>query len=309
MATLELAGLTGREPDGTPVGPAWLRVPDGELVTLLGPPGSGKSTLVRTLAGLAETDGGELLLDGERATDWAPAERDLAVAFQDHPLYPHLSVRDNIAFGLRLVPVPEPEVRRRVEAVARELEVAVHLDRSPAQLSRPQRQRAALARALVRRPAAYLLDEPLAVQQPEVRHRLRSAVAALQRETGTTTLHLTGDQAEARAFGGRVAVLRRGRVEQADALSGPAASAYVAALLGAGLAPVTVAGGELRLGPASVPVPAGTALGGRDRVLAGVRPEHLTEIPPASGGIRLTAAVEGIDRGGPDLLAGLRLPG
>ena len=191
-----------------------LDVADGELVTLLGPSGSGKSTLLRMLIGLADITGGELRLAGERANDWAPAERDLAMVHQDYAPYPHLSVRDNIAFPLRMLGAPEGVVRRRVEEVAAALELTVHLDRGPSQLSGGQRQRVALGRVLVRRPNAYLLDEPLSQVDTGLRNRLRTPDHRLQRDTGTTTVYVTHDQAEAMTLGDRVAVLRRGRLEQ-----------------------------------------------------------------------------------------------
>ena len=308
MAALELDGLTGRG-----FGPLDLAVADGETVVLLGPAGAGKSARVRALAGLSGTTGGTLRLDGADATDWPPGERDLAVAFQEAPLYPHLSVRDNVAFGLRLVPVPEPEVATRVEDIARVLEVQVHLVRAPAQLSVPQRQRAALGRALVRRPAAYLLDEPLDRQSEDLRARMRTAVAGVQRETGTTCLYATASTADAQALGGRVAVLRRGRLEQVAELrelyEAPA-SAYVAGLLGASLVPAPVEDGRLRLGPATLELP--EAARGLSSVLAGVRPEDLAEEPlvgGAGGRVRFPGLVAGTEWSGAQPLAALRYVG
>jgi multiple sugar transport system ATP-binding protein len=301
VARLELAGFAGAG-----FGPLDLAVGDGELLVLLAPAGGGKSALVRAIVGLAAVAAGTLRLDGQDATAWAPGERDLAVAFADAPLYPHLSVRDNLAFGLRLVPVAEPEVRARVEEIARLLEVRVHLDRSPAQLSFGQRQRVALGRALVRRPAAYLLDEPLSGQQEGgLRGRMRAAIAAERERTGTTCLYATASVTDALALGGRVAVLRRGRVEQtgtAAELTERPASAFVAALLGASLVPAAVEDGELRLGPARVPVdrPDGT-------VLAGVRPEDLAE--DGAGSVRFPGPVTGSEWTGGQPLVALRYAG
>ena len=297
---IELDGFAG---DG--FGPVDLVVGDGELVVLLAPAGGGKSALLRAVVGLATAGAGTVAIDGRDATGWAPAERDLAVAFPDAPLYPHLSVRDNLAFGLRLVPVPEPEVRARVEAVARLLEVLVHLDRSPAQLSFAQRQRVALGRALVRRPAAWLLDEPLSAQEGQLRGRLRAAIAAERERTGTSCLYATGSVPDALALAGRIAVLRGGRVEQAGTvaeLTERPASAFVAALLGASLVPAAVEAGELRLGPARVPV---------DRadgpVLAGVRPEDLVEEGP--GPVRFPGLVTGQEWTGGQPLVALKYAG
>ena len=309
MARLELAGLAG---DG--FGPLDLAAADGELVALLGPGASGKSALVRVVVGLSGAHAGTVLLDGQDATRWAPGERDLAVAFPDAPLYPHLSVRDNLAFGLRLVPVPEPEVRERVEEIARLLEVRVHLDRSPAQLSAAQRQRVALGRALVRRPAAYLLDEPLSAQEGGLRTRMRAAVAGVQQAGGTTCLYATASVADAVGLGGRLAVLRRGRVEQTGTvaeLTQRPASAYVAALLGASLVPAAVSQGSLRLGPAAVPLPAAALdrLGGREAVLAGVRPDDLAEDAAPDGRVRFPGLVAGSAWTGGEPLAELRYSG
>ena len=250
---------------------------------MLGPSGSGKSTLLRMLVGLAEITAGELLLDGEPATDWAPAERDLGMVFQDYAPYPHLSVRDNIAFPLRLARTPEDDVRRRVEAIAAELELTEHLSRWPSQLSGGQRQRVALGRVLVRRPAGYLLDEPLSTQDPACGpvRRLLGLIA----RTGITTVYVTHDQGEAMALGGRVAVLWHGALQQVDtpeAVYERPANLVVASCVGspaANLLPATVAGGSLRLPMVDVPLDASARdrLGGRDRVVAAVRPEHLVD--------------------------------
>ncbi len=318
MARLELAGLTHTRRDGRRlVDGVTLEVADGELVTVLGPSGAGKSTLLRMLAGLAEVTAGELRLAGEPATDWAPAERDVALLHQDYAPYPHLSVRDNLAFPLRMLAAPAGVVRRRVEEVARALELTVHLDRGPSQLSGGQRQRVALGRVLVRRPAAYLLDEPLSQADGGLRSRLRTLIAQQQRDTRTTTLYATHDQAEAMTLGDRVAVLRRGRLEQV----GPPAEVYgrpatlaVAAAVGAGplsVLPATVTAGGLRLPMAEVVLdPAARArLGDRDRVLAAVRPEDVRAADRADRdrpGLRVTLPVAATEWTGSDQLVHLR---
>ena len=320
MARLELLGLTHARPDGTAVvDGVTLDVADGELVTLLGPSGSGKSTLLRMLVGLADITAGELRLAGERATDWAPAERDLAIVHQDYAPYPHLSVRDNLAFPLRMLDAPGGVVRRRVEEVAAALELTVHLDRAPSQLSGGQRQRVAIGRALVRRPNAYLLDEPLSQVDPGLRARLRTLLTRMQRETGTTTVYVTHDPVEAMAIGDRVAVLRRGRLEQVgrpQELYERPATLAVAAAVGAGrptVLPATVDGAVLRLPVADVPLdPAARArLAGRDRVLAAIRPEHVEEAarvdPDRAGhGVRFTLPVATTEWTGSELLVHLR---
>ena len=272
MARIQLVGVSNRDRGGAVVVEGVdLDVADGEVVALLGAARSGKSTLLRMIMGLDEIGAGELLLDGEPATDWAPAERDLGMVFQDYAPYPHLSVRGNIAFPLRLVGVPEDEVRRRVEGIAAELELTGHLDRQPSQLSGGQRQRLALARVLVREPGGYLLDEPLSTQDPGLRARLLALVA----RTGITTLYATQDQGEAMALGDRVAVLWRGSLQQVDtprAVYERPANLVVAASVGsppANLLPAEVAGDTLTLPMVDVPLPPSTharpgrAAGGR----------------------------------------------
>jgi multiple sugar transport system ATP-binding protein len=320
VARLELAGLTHARRDGTVVvDGVTLDVADGELVTVLGPSGSGKSTLLRMLIGLADITAGELRLAGERANDWAPAERDLAMVFQDYAPYPHLGVRDNLAFPLRLAGAPEGLVRRRVAQVAEILELTVHLDRAPGQLSGGQRQRLAIGRALVRRPNAFLLDEPLSQADPGLRDRLRGRLTQLQRETGTSTLYVTHDQAEAMTIGDRVAVLQRGRLEQVgrpqEVYERPASLA-VATAVGTGplnVLPATADGGVLRLPMVDVPLDPGTAarLAGRDRVLAAIRPEHIEEaarVDPdrAAHGVRFTLPVAATEWTGSELHVHLR---
>jgi multiple sugar transport system ATP-binding protein len=323
VARLELTGLTHTRRDGARVvDGVTLDVADGELVTVLGPSGSGKSTLLRMLVGLADITAGELRLAGERANDWAPAERDLAMVHQDYAPYPQLSVRENIAFPLRMLDAPEGVVRRRVEEVARALELTVHLDRGPSQLSGGQRQRVAIGRALVRRPGAFLLDEPLSQADPGRRSRLRTLLTEVQRDTGTTTLWVTHDQAEALTLGDRVAVLRRGRLEQAAApqeVYEHPATLGVAGCVGAGpltVLPATVAGDVLRLPMVDVPLDPATRarLDGRDRVYAAIRPEHVelaARVGPdrARHGVRCTLAVTATEWTGAEVRVHLRLPG
>lgn len=278
-----------------------LDVADGELVTVLGAPGAGKSTLLRMLAGLADVTAGELRIGGEVATDWAPAERDVALLHQDFAPYPHLSVRDNLAFPLRMLAAPDGVVRRRVEEVAAALELTVHLDRGPSQLSLSQRQRVALGRVLVRRPAARLLDEPLSQAEGGLRTRLRGLLAQAQRDTGTTTLWATPDQTEAMTVGDRVAVLRRGRLAQvgrpADVYDRPASLAVATAVGPLSVLPATAAGGRLRLLGAEVPAAAAPG-----PVLAGIRPEdvHDAAADPDRPGLRVTLAVADTGWTGPE---------
>lgn len=270
MARLELVGLSVCGPGGR--APALhdldLDVADGELLTVVG---VGKTALVRGLAGLADVPAGTLRIDGEDATDWAPAERDVAVVFADHAPYPHLRVRDNLAFPLRLAGLPGAAVDRRVREVAEQLDLTVHLDRWPRQLSGGQRQRLAIGRALVRpRPAAYLLDEPLS-GDPAARTRLRAALG------GVTTVWTTADSQEAAAVGDRVAVLRDGTLAQvgtAAELAERPGTLDIAALAPLTVLAGTVADGSLRLPIGTLPLATPVEL---DAVLVGIRPADLTE--------------------------------
>jgi multiple sugar transport system ATP-binding protein len=279
VSRIELRGLTGCGSDGRTavLHDIDLDVADGELLAVLGPSGSGKTTLLRTVIGLADVAGGELRLDGEAATDWIPAERDMAMVFQDHAPYPHLRVRDNLALPLRLARRPGPEVAARVGEVAGELGLSVHLDRWPSQLSGGQRQRVAVGRVLVRpAPAVYLLDEP-APADPALRARLRGLVR------GTTTLWATPDVAEAAAMADRVAVLRDGRLVQVGTpheLAERPTSLDVATLAPLNVLRGTVEDGALKLPIGTLPVdrPPGD-------VLVGIRPADLTD---SGDGVKLT---------------------
>lgn len=294
MAAIELAGLSVCGPGGTvALHGLDLTVADGELVTLVGP---GSSTLLRAVLGLAEVPDGELRIGGRDVTALRPAERDLAMVFQDHAPYPHLRVRDNLGFPLRFAGLPAAEVDARVREVAAALELTVHLDRMPSQLSGGQRQRVAIGRALVRRdPAAYLLDEPGSADA-RVRPLLRQRVA------GTTTLWACADPAEAAALGDRVAVLRDGRLEQVGTpqeLAAAPASLEVARLGPLSVLLGTADGTQLRTPLGTLPLGVGA-----DTVLVGIRPGDLHE---TGEGIRVTAlAGDGV---APDGTARLRHPG
>jgi multiple sugar transport system ATP-binding protein len=298
VSRIELAELSAWAPDrrGPVLHELTMTVEDGELLAVVGPPGSGKTTLLRALVGLADVAGGAVLLDGEDATDWAPAERDMAMVFQDHAPYPHLRVRDNLALPLRLAGLPADEVGRRVREAAERLELTVHLDRWPSQLSGGQRQRLALGRVLARpAPAAYLLDEPLSAE-PALRGRLRSMVA------GTTTVWATPDAAEAAAVGDRVAVLQDGRLVQLGTpreLAERPASLEVAAMAPLTVLPGSIEDGSLRLPIGALP----TDRPDRDSVLVGIRPADLR---PDGEGVRITLLNDGGAE--PDGTARLRHP-
>jgi ABC-type sugar transport system ATPase subunit len=192
-----------------------LPIGDGELLVLLGPSGCGKSTLLRLIAGLETPTEGRILLDTTDVTALPPQARDLAMVFQSYALYPHMSVRQNLAYGLRVRGIDAADSGRRVETVAEALGLAGLLDRRPAQLSGGQRQRVALGRALVREPKAFLLDEPLSNLDPALRVQARTELLRLQQRLAATMVYVTHDQEEAMTLGHRVAVMRDGRIEQA----------------------------------------------------------------------------------------------
>ena len=274
-----------------------LDVADGELVTVLGPSGCGKSTLLRLVAGLDELSAGTIRL-GERRIDDVPAhERDVAMVFQRYALYPHLTVRGNVEFPLRMRRMPRAERLRRVEQVAALVELDGLLERRPAALSGGQRQRVALARALVREPALFLLDEPLSNLDARLRADVRRSIRALQRRLGVTTLHVTHDQTEAMTLGDRVVVLERGRVQQVgtplEVYERPA-NAFVAGFVGS--PPMNLFDGDwdgasLHVAGASVAVAEShrPSLGARrGRVKVGIRPEAF--VPRGAEQARDTAA-------------------
>ena len=193
-----------------------LEVNDGEFMVLVGPSGCGKSTALRSIAGLEEITGGTIAIGERVVNDLPPKDRDIAMVFQNYALYPHMTVADNLAFGLKLRHTPKPEIRRRVNDAAQMLGLEPYLGRKPAALSGGQRQRVAMGRAIVREPAAFLMDEPLSNLDAKLRVSMRAALNQLHERLGTTTVYVTHDQVEAMTLGDRVCVLRDGRLQQAD---------------------------------------------------------------------------------------------
>jgi len=215
MARVEVTALHKRYPDGTvAVEHVDLSIGDGELFVMLGPSGCGKTTTLRAIAGLERQTSGDIRIGSTLVNDLPPGERDIAMVFQFYALYPHLKVRDNLAFPLRAEGLPEPEVRHRVEESAEMMELGSLLDRRPQRLSGGEQQRVALARALVRRPRAFLMDEPLTNLDAELRADMRTRIKHLQTELGTTMVYVTHDQVEAMSLGHRIAILNQGLVEQ-----------------------------------------------------------------------------------------------
>jgi ABC-type sugar transport system ATPase subunit len=214
MSSIHLEGLTKRFGDDIALHPLDLEIREGELMVLVGPSGSGKSTALRLIAGLDRPSGGRILIGGRDVTDLPPQDRDVAMVFQSYALYPHMTVRENLGFGLKMRRVDRAQAARRVEETAGALGIEALLHRRPAQLSGGQRQRVALGRAIVREPAAFLLDEPLSNLDARLRTRTRAEIARLHRRLGTTTVYVTHDQTEAMTLGDRVAVLEGGVLQQ-----------------------------------------------------------------------------------------------
>ncbi len=257
-----------------------LEIADGEFMVLVGPSGCGKSTLLRIVAGLEELTAGEVLIGERVVTDLAPKERDIAMVFQNYALYPHMTVAQNIGIGLRVRRMPRREIRERVLEAARVLGLEALLDRKPAALSGGQRQRVAMGRAIVREPAAFLMDEPLSNLDAKLRVQMRAELARLRDRLRTTTLYVTHDQVEAMTLGDRVAVLRDGVLQQVDrpqALYQRPANIFVAAFIGSpsmNLVEATIDGGCVCFAEHRVPLADAGALAayeGRKLVL-GIRP-------------------------------------
>jgi sn-glycerol 3-phosphate transport system ATP-binding protein len=263
-----------------------LAVADGEFVVLVGPSGCGKSTLLRMIAGLEEVTEGTIRIGGWVVNDVEPAGRDIAMVFQTYALYPHMTVRGNLAYGLRNRGMPRAEIDRRVAEAAALLEIGPFLDRQPRQLSGGQRQRVAMGRAIVREPQVFLFDEPLSNLDAKLRVTMRGEVRRLQRRLGTTAIYVTHDQVEAMTMADRLVVLSGGRVEQVgtplDVYRRPA-STFVASFIGTpamNLLPAHRASGTLRLGDAALGPAAGDG-----PVTLGVRPEDLHLVSPGEAGL------------------------
>ncbi|MBP1849730.1 ABC transporter ATP-binding protein [Rhizobium halophytocola] len=285
-----------------------LDIADGEFVVFVGPSGCGKSTLLRQIAGLDKPTSGTIDIDGARVTDVPASDRGLAMVFQSYALYPHMSVKQNLAFGLENARLPRPEIEARIAEAARMLEIGDYLQRRPGQLSGGQRQRVAIGRAIVRNPTAFLLDEPLSNLDAELRISMRAELSALHKRLKTTMIYVTHDQTEAMTLADRIVVLRKGKVEQIgtplDLYNRPA-NRFVAGFIGAPSmnflsgnivsaeasgTTVTVLGEETL----TVPRPAeGTTAG--QPVTVGVRPQHIRLSADGERGIKVTIdLVEGL---------------
>jgi ABC-type sugar transport system ATPase subunit len=291
-----------------------LDIADGEFMVLVGPSGSGKTTALRLLAGLEPLSGGHIRIGGRVVDALPPRERDIAMVFQDYALYPQMSVRQNLAFGLRIRKLSKGEITRRVESAASVLGLEKLLDRKPRELSGGQRQRVALGRALVRDPQVFLMDEPLSNLDAQLRAQTRGEIRRLQREVGTTTVYVTHDQVEAMTMGDRIAIMREGVLEQVgdpDTVYAEPANTFVAGFIGSpamGLTRVGVEDGSLVLGDVRLPVDAG--VDGRSELVLGVRPEH-TRLWEDRGDLvgPIDGTVEYVESLGRETLVGVVAPG
>ena len=262
-----------------------LDIADGEFLVLVGPSGCGKSTSLRMLAGLEDVNGGRILIGDKDVTDVPPKNRDIAMVFQNYALYPHMSVRENMGFALKIAGVPKEEINKRVEEAAKILDLEPYLDRKPKAMSGGQRQRVAMGRAIVRKPQVFLMDEPLSNLDAKLRVQTRTQIASLQRELGVTTVYVTHDQTEALTMGDRIAVLAGGLLQQCGTpqeMYERPANEFVAGFIGSpamNLGTFTVDGEWAKIGPARVPLSEATraALTPEDggKIKIGFRPEGL----------------------------------
>jgi multiple sugar transport system ATP-binding protein len=263
-----------------------LEIEDGEFLVLVGPSGCGKSTLLRMIAGLDRVSSGRITIGGRDVTDHAPKDRDIAMVFQTYALYPHMTVRQNMGYGLKARRTPKAEIARRVDEVAELLGLDELLERKPAQLSGGQRQRVAMGRAIVRQPQAFLLDEPLSNLDAKLRVGMRASLAQLHQRLGVTTVYVTHDQTEAMTLGQRVAVMRDGHILQCDRpqqLYAKPNNLFIAAFIGSpamNLVEATCDDGAVRFGQFSVAVPAAPTSG---RFVLGIRPESFEDATFAPG--------------------------
>jgi multiple sugar transport system ATP-binding protein len=294
MATVTFDHVTKRYGDVLAVDDLNLAIADGEFMVLVGPSGCGKTTSLRMIAGLEEITDGTLRIGERVVNDVAPKDRDIAMVFQSYALYPHMSVRDNMAFGLKLRKVPKADIEKRVNDTAGILNLEKLLDRKPKELSGGQRQRVALGRAIVREPAVFLMDEPLSNLDAKLRVQTRAEIARIHQRLGTTIVYVTHDQVEAMTMGTRIAVMSEGLLQQVgtpQTLYDQPANRFVAGFIGSpsmNFTEATVDGEKLNgSGDWSIPVPGRyrAGLSNGQKVVVGFRPEHveLSDIAGESG--------------------------
>jgi multiple sugar transport system ATP-binding protein len=304
MAVVTLEHVGKRYGDISVIEDLNLQVGDREFLVLVGPSGCGKSTALRMVAGLEDVSTGTIAIDGRPVNRVAPKDRDVAMVFQNYALYPHMTVRENLEFGLRMRKTPAPERERLVAEAAEILEIGPLLERRPRQLSGGQRQRVALGRAIVRKPAVFLFDEPLSNLDAKLRVQMRAEIKKLQLRLGTTTIYVTHDQVEAMTMGSRIAVMRSGRIQQIGApleIYRKPANLFVAQFIGA--PPMNFLSGRVEERAEAVvtdsfflPLPqsvrAALAGGGGRRVVVGIRPENVHPAEAVSPGDRTAAVLE-----------------
>jgi multiple sugar transport system ATP-binding protein len=318
MAEIVLENVTKRFPDGMlAVDDFNLDIADGEFVILVGPSGSGKSTVLNMIAGLEDITSGELLIGGKVVNDKSPKDRDIAMVFQSYALYPHMTVRENMGFALKLAKTPKDVINQKVEEAARILDLTQHLDRRPANLSGGQRQRVAMGRAIVRDPAAFLMDEPLSNLDAKLRVQTRTEVSRLQRRLGTTMVYVTHDQTEAMTLGDRLAVLRNGVLQQVgspEQMYGSPVNLFVAGFIGSpamNFLPGTVEDGKMRTPLGDIPLhdrlrqALERANAPRD-LIVGIRPENFEDVALVSAanrpeGITFHATIDVLESLGSDV--------
>src|SRR5215210_395931 len=292
---------------------------DGEFMILVGPSGCGKSTALRMIAGLEDISEGELYIGDEVVNDLAPKDRDIAMVFQNYALYPHMTVRENMGFALKLAKVDSGEINTKVEEAARILDLQDHLDRKPANLSGGQRQRVAMGRAIVRDPKAFLMDEPLSNLDAKLRVQMRTEVSRIQKRLGTTMVYVTHDQTEAMTLGDRVAVMRAGVIQQVDSpkvLYEDPVNLFVAGFIGSpamNFLPAKLEGDRLELpfGTTQLPDNIKSRIQGGDGkardVIAGLRPEHFEDAAVADdrhhGGMKFKVDIDVVESMGSELYA------
>ena len=290
MAEIVLEHVVKRYPDGAlAVDDFNLEIADGEFIILVGPSGCGKSTTLNMIAGLEDITAGKLLIDGAVMNDKAPKDRDIAMVFQSYALYPHMSVRDNMGFPLRLAGIDKGTIRRKVDEAAEMLELTQHLDRKPANLSGGQRQRVAMGRAIVRQPKAFLMDEPLSNLDAKLRVQMRTQVLRIQKSLNVTTVYVTHDQTEAMTLGDRVVVMRAGVVQQVGSpahLYAHPTNLFVAGFIGSpsmNFLPGQIKDGDTvvtALGEAKLPPHVRHAVERSKtsgNIILGIRPEHFED--------------------------------
>jgi len=315
MAEIQFQDVTKRYGDGYEAVKHFdLDVRDGELMILVGPSGCGKSTALRMVAGLEDISEGELKIGDEVVNDKAPKDRDIAMVFQNYALYPHMTVRENMGFALKLAKVPKEEIDRKVTDAAKILDLEAHLDRKPANLSGGQRQRVAMGRAIVRNPSVFLMDEPLSNLDAKLRVQMRTEIARIQQRLKTTTIYVTHDQTEAMTLGQRIAVMRAGvlqQVGQPSELYGHPTNLFVAGFIGSpsmNFLPAEIEGDSVKLPIGTVQLREG--LRGKaqpgQRVIAGLRPEHFEDaavVGDRSPGVTFKAHIDVLESMGSEYYA------